>query len=168
MTTPIWALKKIRAVQERGSDVLILSGRDGAPLDEFPPEIHQLTHLRDLSLTGHKIKHIPPTLAQLASLRELSLSGNQLTSIPEAVLNLPKLRTLDVRDNWLRELPTDWHTPYLTELAIGANPLQVLPLGPGWPKRLSHLEVSSCRLQALPPEIGLLRNLRVLEATRNH
>ena len=167
MTTPIWALEKIRAVQERGSDSLILNARAGERLPEFPLEILQLTHLRALFLSGHKLTQLPPEIAQLTVLQELVLSGNQLISVPEAILNLPKLRTLNLRDNQLCALPTNWHTPYLTELDIGDNPLQVLQIGRGWPKRLSRLELSSCRLQALPPEIELLRNLRMLEATRN-
>ena len=44
---------------------------DRNQLTALPPEIGQLTSLRDLTLDGNQLTALPPEIAQLAKLREL-------------------------------------------------------------------------------------------------
>ncbi len=126
---------------------LQLAGRDLKGV--FPPEIANLTMLRELDLSGNWLPGtIPPDIARLTSLEILSLSENRLTgSIPPQLGNLVNLTDLDLSGNNLtgRVPPELGGLVNLTELDLSGNFLS----GP------------------IPPEFGALLKLTLLSLRFN-
>jgi internalin A len=90
-------LELIQRAKDEGAGRLDLSNKN---LTEIPPEIAQLTRLRDLYLYSNQIREIPEALARrLTSLQYLDLSNNQISEIPEALAQLTSLQRLDLSNN---------------------------------------------------------------------
>jgi internalin A len=89
-------LEVIAKAASENATSLDLSGQN---IKTIPPEIAQLTNLRELNLSENQITQIPDAIAQLTNLRELNLSENQITEIPDAIEALSKLEDLDLRGN---------------------------------------------------------------------
>jgi len=92
---------------------LDLSGRwgdSGGLIGEIPPEIGNLTNLRELNLTSNQLTgEIPPEIGNLTNLEYLSLWDNQLSGeIPSEIGNLINLRKLYLSRNQLTgEIPEE-------------------------------------------------------------
>ena len=63
-------------------------------LTEIPPEIFQLTNLRQLDLGYNKISVIPDAIGNLTNLEYLNLGYNRISVIPDAIGYLTNLKTL--------------------------------------------------------------------------
>jgi len=97
-------------------------------LTVLPPEIGQLTNLRELALGGNRLTALPPEIGQLANLRRLALSGNRLTVLPPEIGQLTRLETLRLDGNQLTALPPEiGQLTRLGTLALGGNQLTTLP-----------------------------------------
>jgi hypothetical protein len=104
-------------------------------MDILPPEIGQLTNLRELDLSGvggacnNRIKELPPEIGQLSNLQTLDLSWNfNLTKLPQEIGQLSKLRILDLSINRIEELPPEiGYLTNLQELDLNSNPIAKLP-----------------------------------------
>ncbi|KAJ3671077.1 hypothetical protein LUZ60_008503 [Juncus effusus] len=139
---------------------------------------------------------LPPKFDQLKLLREIDLSNNKLSGkFPEVLLRLPSLKYLDIRYNEfegfvpkeLFDLPLDAifinHNRFQFEIPdnIGNSPVSVivlannkfsgcLPAGIANMSRtlrqiiLKNNGLDSC----IPPELGLLKNLTVLDISNNN
>jgi Leucine-rich repeat (LRR) protein len=114
-------------------------------LTVLPPEIGQLTNLRELWLGGNQLTALPPEIGQLTSLEALGLGHNQLTALPREIGQLTSLG----------------------RLGLVGNQLTVLPPEIGQLTNLRRLELDDNQLTVLPPEIGQLTNLRRLELGGN-
>lgn len=68
-------------------------------LEELPPLVEKLQHLKILSLSGNNIKQIPSSIQALSKLEELDLSNNQLTDLSVFLSELPSLKKLFVHGN---------------------------------------------------------------------
>ena len=115
-------------------------------LKELPPEIGQLTNLRNLALYHNELTTLPPEIGQLTNLVDLSLFDNQLTMLPSEIGQLTNLLGIDLNTNQLTDLPPE----------IGLL------------NQLGRLHVNGNQLEELPPEIGLLTNLQTLTLHNNH
>jgi len=112
----------------------------------LPPRIGQLARLESLDLSGNELSgSIPPEVGGLTSLTELHLGENRLAgSIPPQLANATKLKQIHLADNDLSgALPRN--LPSLAELYLGSNSLS----GP------------------LPSELANLTQLRALGLTNN-
>ena len=98
----------------------------------LPPEIGQLTSLRQLTLNGNQLTALPPEIGQLTGLHTLILEGNRLTALPPEIGQLTGLHTLILEGNQLTALP-----PEIGQLT-----------------RLHTLILEGNQLTALPPEIA--------------
>ncbi|MDE2938954.1 MAG: leucine-rich repeat domain-containing protein [Chloroflexota bacterium] len=110
----------------------------------LPPEIGNLTGLRDLSLENANLSGpLPAEIGNLVNLRNLDLSGNQLSgSLPPEIGNLVNLRILDLSDNQLS----------------GSLPPEIGNLS-----SIEFLHLSRNQLSGpLPPEMGQLVSLKSL------
>jgi internalin A len=74
-------------------------------LTRLPPEIGQLTNLRDLEITNSKLSTLPPEIGELAGLEVLKLCNNQLTTLPHEIGGIANLRSLWLQSNRLDTLP---------------------------------------------------------------
>jgi Leucine-rich repeat (LRR) protein len=94
-------------------------------LTALPPEMTQLTSLRELWLGGNQLTALPPEIGQLTSLRTLGLGGNQLTALPAEIGQLTNLHRLELGGNQLSALPREVANllSSVGELGLAGNPL---------------------------------------------
>jgi len=109
-------------------------------LTSLPPEIGQLTQLRELELRNNNLASLPPEIGQLTQLQELELHNNNLTSLPPEIGQLKELRSLDLSENKLALLPLE-----ISQLI-----------------KLEYLKINNSCLTFFPPGICNLINLREL------
>ena len=102
-----------------------LSNRE---LTALPPEIAQLTNLRELRLDGNRLTVLPREIGQLTGLEALGLGGNQLTVLPPEIGQLTNLKGLAPAHNQLTTLPPEiGQLTSLRRLALDGNRLTTLP-----------------------------------------
>jgi len=139
-----------------------------ARLRMVPPEVGQLTRLRELVLAGNLLSRLPSEIGQLQQLVHLDLSRNRLRQLPVQIGQLRRLQKLDVSFNQLMSLPGDiGRLLDLRELHASNNSLLVLPSEIGHLTQLRALYVDGNALTSLPSDLGLLRLLEVLHAGDN-
>ncbi len=161
-------------------------------IEELPPEIGQLTNLKELDLSGNNLTQLPIEIGGLINLEVLKLRGNylktlpitfnhiqklilldlsynQLSSFPEEITFIQHLKGLNITGNSLVDIPKEvknlinLNTFYLSE-----NRLSQLPVGFGNLKQLTSLDISKNQFELLPAEISYLINLRELILSGNH
>ena len=126
-----------------------LSLSSNGPRGPIPPELGNLTSLRELNLPWNSLTGpVPPELGNLTSLENLSLQRNRLTGpIPPELGNLTSLRTLNLGQ-------TDLTGPIPPEFGNLTN-LEEL--------RLEETDLTG----PIPPELGNLTSLRELNLLDN-
>ena len=60
-----------------------------------PPELGQVTRLRQLELHSNRLTALPPEIGRLTQLVRLGLAGNRLTALPP-LAELKRLQYLDL------------------------------------------------------------------------
>ena len=129
----------------------------------MPPEIGQLTALKELDLRGNRLTALPPEIGQLTALKWLGLKGNHLTALPAEIGQLTALEALDLIGNRLTALPPEiGQLTALKELDLIGNQFTALPAEIGQLTALKGLYLDDNQLTALPPEIGQLTALKGL------
>ena len=177
--------------------VIGLSLNDNRLSGEIPPELGNLTNLRELSLGGNQLSgeippelssltsletlwlvenqlsgEIPPELGNLANLIRLWLSGNQLSGeIPPWLGNLANLKILYLHGNQFSGEIPPWlgSLTNLSRLGLGRNQLSgEIPPELGNLANLTYLGLSGNQLSGeIPPELGSLADLAFLYLSEN-
>jgi len=123
-------------------------------LTNLPPEVFELTNLKELYLDSNQLAELPAEIAQLVNLRVLSLTDNQLTNLPPTIVELKHLEWLYIGKNQLENLPPEiTQLPNLKVISLNKNQIKVLPETIA---NLPHLKVLSLYDNPLifpPPEI---------------
>ncbi|MBN2414170.1 T9SS type A sorting domain-containing protein [candidate division KSB1 bacterium] len=139
----------------------------------IPAEIGNLTNLSDLALRQNELSGpIPVGIGNLTNLVSLYLNVNQLTdSIPAQIGNLTKLAGISFYDNQLSgSIPSEMQNlTLLTELNLSKN--QLTGVFPSWIGNLTELTSLSMGQNQfsdhIPAEIGNLTNLTYLYLASN-
>ncbi len=135
----------------------------GLGLSMLPPEIGQLTELKQLDLSMNQLTVLPPQIGQLAALTDLILYDNRLTTLPPQIGQLTQLRQLYLAHNQLTTLPSEIaQLKMLTELLLENNQLTMLPPQIGQLTQLRQLYLAHNQLTTLPSELGRLTHLKTL------
>ncbi|MDP1586301.1 MAG: leucine-rich repeat domain-containing protein, partial [Prosthecobacter sp.] len=161
------ALERIEACRRQGrlGTGLNLSNLG---LTLVPPEIGQLSALKELRLFSNQLTGLPSEIGQLSTLTVLDLEDNQLTSLPPEIGQLSALTGLSLSNNHLTNLPPEIGLlAALTELSLDSNQLTSLPPEIGQLSALKQLDLYTNQLTSLPPEIGQLSALTVLNLSEN-
>ncbi len=139
----------------------------------LPPELAQLTELRNLTLPHNELQGpLPDIFASLPQLRSLNLSGNRLTgTLPDSLGSLTQMQHLQLGGNQLTgSIPASLGnlTAMLT-LNLSFNQLSGgIPATLGSASALTTLLLQTNQLTgALPPELGNLSNLVTFNAGVN-
>ena len=141
--------------------------RMGILTGEIPPELGELTALRELNMHGARLTgSIPPELGQLTKLERLQIGHNSLMGpIPPQLGQLANLWLLDLSENNLvGPIPPELgQLASLRGLDLSRNELTgSIPPDLGDLGELRRLELGANRLTGrIPPELGQL-NLRWL------
>lgn len=115
-------------------------------IKEVPHFIGDFSHLMYLNLASNKLTDLPLTLSSLVYMRELVLANNSFLDLPWCVYELKGLEILLANDNKLTAINVDGFKK-LTNLAV--------------------LDLSNNSINHVPPELGLLKQLRSLEIQGN-
>lgn len=145
-----------------------------------PPEIGLLTGLRFLDLSFNMISKLPVELESLNVLERLNVSFNPLGPTMPAVLpTIMSLIELNLDYTGIREIPPSMgDLMNLEGLQLEGNRLQApfdalykknpLLLVQVHNENTTELDMSDCKLAALPPFIGKIRDLVSLDLRNNH
>ena len=137
----------------------------------IPPELGGLANLISLRLQGNQLEgSIPPELGKLTALEWLYLQRNRLTgSIPAELGNLQNLEYLTLSENLLEgAIPAGLNSmDSLLILNLGFNQLEGMAPGFGNFEQLGTLRLNDNKFTAIPPEIGNLTHLLILDLSRN-
>lgn len=163
-----YALHWIKDAFKRKSTELYLSD---STVDNFiyvPREIGRLDSLEELAISGNTISEIPQTVGNLQKLQCLMLTSNKLTELPDEISKLVNLKHLWLLGNFsafpsvicaLKNLEsfTFFNIRSISNISCDISSL----------KKLIYLDIG-IGLHSLPPEIGLLRQLRFLRLSGNN
>ena len=147
--------------------------RDNNLSGALPPELRNLTQLRQLDLEDNELTgSIPPQLGDLPQLRRLVLGTNELTgTIPAELGRLSQLTMLDLGNNSLNgTIPSELGSlPRLDSLLVHRNELTgPIPVELGNLASLRRLLLALNQLTGpVPPELGNLANLTYMSLSRN-
>ena len=110
--------------------LLNLSGNNIEEIESH--QIEHLVHLKELRLTGNKLKGIPGTIGRLARLTSLHLDDNLLESVPPEVAHLKHLAYMKLERNCLRRIPLAAFSELtmLESFDLEGNPLDDLVFAP--------------------------------------
>jgi len=113
--------------------------------DTFPKEFGELSELKSLWLSKHKIKQLSPTIGNMKKLEQLVLINNDISGeIPSEIGNLNKLIGLNLSGNKLKgSLPDSMaNMTMLSTLQLYSNHLE----GP-IPDMMLTLPIKTCKLE---------------------
>jgi Leucine-rich repeat (LRR) protein len=104
---PIYSdLTDALAAQSAGNRVLRLN-LSRNKLRIVPPELAQLTDLKELILDRTKIATLPFALEKLERLEHFSANGNEISEFPEVILSWRNLEYLSLGNNIIDSIPLD-------------------------------------------------------------
>uniref|UniRef100_A0A915A6Z3 Calponin-homology (CH) domain-containing protein n=2 Tax=Parascaris univalens TaxID=6257 RepID=A0A915A6Z3_PARUN len=150
------------------SGVLMLASRK---LKEFPSNLavkYDISDVISADLSDNRMNELPVCICELSSMETLRVRATGLRSLPAAVQLLESLTYLDLSENQLTSLPVGLFSIHLQVLLLAGNRLDSLPREiRQLAGSLHELDVSCNRLQAIPPDIALLKLLRVLNLRDN-
>lgn len=140
----------------------------GMGLAQIHPSLGSLTFLRELLLSGNRLRTLPVGLGSIRELDVLDLKGNPLDSVPSAVRGMDSLRILDLDScgldslpAWIGDLDRIWY------LGVGDNRVQTLPPSFEQLRRLGILGLFNNQLRTLPSWFHHLDSLGELWAAGN-
>jgi len=133
----------------------------------LPPEIGDLTALRELNCSGNIIDSIPSEIGELKNLEKLDLSSNRIVIISPAIGKLSRLTHLDLRHNRIIEIPQEIEQcRNLTALQLWGNKLVSLNDAVTRLPALQDLYLNDNRLTSLPANIIKIK-LRYIDFSGN-
>lgn len=160
-------LRIIQKAAEENATRLVISNRN---IGYLPPEIGQLTQLKELRLRNCQLTSLPPEIGQLTNLEKLYLRNNQLVKFPSELSRLTNLKELELSFNGFIDLPHSFlksPLPHLKKLNLADNQLRKLPPELIHFNSLIELDLSRNKLIDIPPEIAGLVNLKRLFISAN-
>jgi Leucine-rich repeat (LRR) protein len=76
-------------------------------LSMLPEEIGSLESLKELNISGNKLKRLPKSLKKLTQLEKLHCELNDFESFPNVIVELPQLKELQISARSLKGLPKE-------------------------------------------------------------
>ena len=125
--------------------------------------IENCKNIRELSLSGTKIKNLPEKLKELSMLKTITLDENPLTEGMEDVVKILQLEKITIRNCKMAIIPESIEKmTYLEVLCVYDNEIFEIPAGLTKVKKLKKLELVNTNLDKLPKAIGNFKNLEYL------
>jgi leucine-rich repeat protein SHOC2 len=132
--------------------------------------LNELPNLHMLSLAGDHISTIPSEISGLKVLESLELSENEFSMLPETMIKMKKLKVLYVNNDPYFNLKDNFRVlskiNSLNELHIENDSLNEIPAGISQLK-IEYLFLVGNNISELPPEIGRMKKLKLLDMSEN-
>jgi len=127
-------------------------------LEKFPPELSKVVgNLRNLDLSGNKIKTLPENLGAFKVLKNLTMTKNQLEVIPQDIGKLTKLENLNLAFNLFTSIPsTVGQLKNLKEINLSHNKLKAFPAPLLGLKQLNMVDLSANSITSVPQGVDKL------------
>jgi len=127
-------------------------------LEKFPPDLVKVVNnLRNLDLSGNRIKTLPENIGAFKVLKTLTMSKNQLETIPKDLGKLVKLENLNLASNLLTSIPSSLQSlKNLKEINLSGNKLTSFPQALLGLKQLNLVDLSGNSITSLPQGIDKL------------
>lgn len=137
-------------------------------LSELPSSVGNCQSLRHLDLSQNALQQLPPETGHLHALKDLNLSNNKFCELPKDLGRLSNLERLDCRHNQLTGVPILSSCQSLKELYLGNNKISSLN-GESFSyiRSLSIFDFRDNRINSIPDEITVLKNLERLDLANN-
>lgn len=140
-------------------------------LEVLPTDIGRLQHLIRASFANNRISCIPNSLCAISSLQDLDIKKNNITFLPD-LRQLSSLIVFEATDNKLNEYPSFPGTECgtLARIYLGGNRIRYLPESSfaAGENSLIELDVQGNLLTEISPDVGVLKNLKLLNASNNN
>ncbi|OQR91844.1 hypothetical protein ACHHYP_04319 [Achlya hypogyna] len=134
-------------------------------LTELGPGFPNLVGLVEMNIAGNGLMQMDP-IPNLTRLKRCAAYLNRLRSFPD-LNHCTELTQVQLYRNQLKELPNMANLPNLTELDANTNLLRQIPDSLCTNLSLRMLNLRKNRLVALPPSIGQLTGLEILNVGGN-
>lgn len=132
-------------------------------LSTLPPQLDQLTQLRELFLHRNNFEEIPSCVCKLTSLQVLWLSNNKIKSIPDEVAQMSSLKRLHLDNNFIKTLPRSLcELTQLEVLYLNHNAIHDLSESLGKLNQLKRLYLQHNKITELPVGITKLSSIILL------
>lgn len=163
---PVFLLQNLTCLDVSDNDLSYLS-----------PEIKKLKKLRELNLCGNILSEVPDELEECQCLQKLNLSrkwhpkDGAMKILPPAVCHIKELTELDISWHQINTIPDDiQNLTKLQRLIMKGNFLKYVPSSIGKCLKLQELDLSGAmKLNSyIPPELFLLRELKILNISGNY
>lgn len=162
--TPMNTLEQLRRGDLAGATRLALS--EG--LTEFPREIFALADtLEYLDLSGNALTSLPVDFARLYRLQVLFCAGNRFTELPVVLGQCQRLSMIGFRSNRISTIQGTALPPKLRWLILMGNQLSALPPEIGVCRELQKVALSGNLLSTLPTEMANCTKLELLRIAAN-
>ena len=130
---------------------------------KYKESIYELYRETKLNLSYKELTILPPEIGNLSQLRELSLSNNKIEILPPEIGNLSQLQKLWLNYNQIKLLPSEiGNLSQLQMLSLDNNQITIVPPEIGNLSQLQILSLDHNQITIVPPEIGNLSNLQEL------
>lgn len=136
----------------------------------IPTRLKDFLHLLvELDLSYNRLCDLPSFIGYSPHLQVLDIQDNQLNSLPPEMVNLKQLLKLNISHNRFSILPeVVYNMPWLEMLFAANNHINNLdPEGLIQMKNLKVLDLVNNDIKHLPPQLGLLEQLRRLQLFGN-
>ena len=163
------AITKLPMSIEHLTSLKSLSLRDCKNLVYIPSIICNFKLLKDLDISGClRLEKLPENLGNVKGLEELDVSGTAIRKAPSSIVLLEKLEVLSFRGckgplskSWNKALSFDLKSRKSLDLAgLSVPSLSSL-------SSLKTLDLSDCKVQEIPNDLGCLSSLQVLDLSKN-
>lgn len=132
-------------------------------LSSLPPQLDQITTLREVFLHRNNLEDIPLCLCNLPNLQLLWLNNNKITSIPDEIVKLRSIKRLHLDSNFIKEFPTSLcQLTQLEVLYLNHNAIHQINEDVGNLVSLKRLYLDHNKISDIPHGITKLTNILLL------
>lgn len=148
----------------------------GNNINSLSENLFNLKKLKSLNVSKNQLDLFPKAIFKIKSLKNLNLSSNKISSFGKKISNLINLEILDLSLNLIEDLPKEiGDLKRLLYLDLSINKLKLIVREITKLSKLRVLYIAGGRdnsfhyggIEKLPEEFGELRNLQILDISRN-
>eukprot|EP00727_Mastigamoeba_balamuthi_P011255 m51a1_g6752 hypothetical protein (857) ;mRNA; f:39527-46344 len=136
-------------------------------ISDVPADFAMLRGLQSLNVSLNRFEFIPQPFLQLGALTRLEAGGNKISELPQDFQQLGNLQELVLAGNAFKTFPQCLLSMKLVVLDLSTNKIQRIPPEISNMQTLATLDLSSNDLTSLPAELGLITTLQLLKFEGN-